>query len=318
MTAIINNQKTEDGATDFDSVKAYIKAAKDMGIDVRGTSINMSDHKFVPDRTHNTILFGFDLVKGLSKNGINIIMTNRPYSSYNDFIKRGALDMGKGDVIALIKSGSFDDICGSGKMKMFKLYYSKRFDNKKEDLKPINKANKTHIKWLYDNGYISEEQGEDKEYCTSLLNRTRKHQGWIDFQDKYCKGSELDWEMETLNAHLSGDPFEGVVIPDWDKVNNGEAGYIGGVVIDVKEVTIKNGKNKGQKMCFLNVSYKDKIADIVVFNKEYVRFKDIFKAGYCLVCKVEKQGELNGVLKNVKTLNDYVELTADLQKKGSA
>ena len=318
MTAIINNQKTEDGATDFDSIKAYIKAAKDMGIEVRGTSINMSGHKFVPDRAHNTILFGFDLVKGLSKNGINIIMDNRPYSSYNDFINRGSLDMGKGDVIALIKSGSFDDICGSGKMKMFKLFYSKRFDNKKEDLKPINKVNKTHIEWLYDNGYISEEQGEDKEYCTSLLNRTRKHQGWIDFQDKYCKGSELDWEMETLNAHLSGDPFEGVVIPDWDKVNNGEVGYIGGVVIDVKEVTIKNGKNKGQKMCFLNVSYKDKIADIVVFNKEYVNFKDIFKAGYCLVCKVEKQGELNGVLKNVKTLNDYVELTADLQKKGSA
>lgn len=315
MTAIINNQRTENGATDFDSIKAYIKAAKDMGIAVKGANINKSEHKFMPESKSNAILFGFDLVKGLSENGVNTIMANRPFASYKDFIERSALEMGKGDVIALIKSGSFDDITGSDKMKMFKLYYSVRFDNKKEDTKPINKANKTHIKWLYDNGYIDIEQGEDKEYCTNLLNKTRKSQGWQDFQDKYCNGTELDWEMETLNAHLSGNPFDGVTIPDWDKVEKGGIGYIGGVIIDVKEVVIKQGKNKGQKMAFLNVAYKGKVADIVVFNKQYLEFKNIFKAGYCLVCKVEKQGELNGTLKDCRTLNEYIEITAHMQRK---
>lgn len=302
--------------SDSDKVTMINNEVKRLGIEIAKPNINLSNNEFRPLKSENKILYGFDGINGLSKNGVDIIMANRPYASYQDFMERGAMDMGKGDVIALIKSGSFDSICHSDKIKMFKLFYSKRFDNKKEDLKPINKVNKTHIKWLYDNGYIDSEQCENKEYCTNLLNKTRKSQGWVDFQSKYCKGTELDWEMETLNAHLSGDPFDNIVIPDWDKVNNGEVGYIGGVVIDVKEVAIKNGKNKGQKMCFLNISYKDKIADIVVFNKEYVRFKDIFKAGMCLVCKVEKQGELNGVLKNVKTLNEYMEITADLQKKG--
>lgn len=313
MTAIINNQKTENGSTDFDSVKAYIKAAKDKGIEVKGTNINLSGNKFVPDAANNRILFGFDLVKGLSQNGIDIILANRPYTSYKDFLTRGGMDMNKGDVIALIKSGSFDGISGADKMKLFKLYFSMRFDDKREDTKPITKANKTHIQWLLDNGYIQPEESQDKDYCTTVINRARKSQEWQSFQSKYCTGTELDWEMETLNAHLSGNPFDGVKIPDWDKVDKDSYGYIGGVIIDVKEVMIKQGRNKGQKMCFLNITHKDKIADIVVFNKEYLKYKDMFKTGKSIVCTVKKEGELNGSLNNCELLSEYLERTAQFQ-----
>lgn len=313
MTAIINNQKTENGATDFDSVKAYIKASKDMGITVKGTDINMSDIKFVPDSEHNTILFGFGLVKGLTDKGVNIIMDNRPFASYKDFIDKVGLQLSKSDVVALIKSGSFDSISGSTKIKMFKYYYSIRFDAKKEDKKPIGKVNKTHIKKLLDDGYISPEQAEDKEYCTKLLNKTRKVEGWKEFEDKYCKGTELDWEMETLNAYLSGNPFEGVKLPDWYKTPKDSIGYIGGIIVDIKETVIKNGKNKGKKMCFLNVSQNENIIDIVVFNKQYIEYKDLFKVGKCIVCTVKKEGELNGSLHKCYTLNQYLELSANIQ-----
>lgn len=313
MTAIINNQKTESGATDFDSVKSYIKAAKDMGITVKGTNINMSDRKFVPDSKHNTILFGFGLVKGLTDNGINIIMDNRPFTTYKDFMQRVGLELSKSDVIALIKSGSFDDISGSPKEKLFKYYYLKRFEAKKEDAKPINKANKNHIKQLLDNGYISPEQSEDRDYCTEVINKVRKSAGWKEFQSKYCQGTELDWEMETLNAYLSGNPFDNVKLPNWELVKKDNIGYIGGVIIDVKEVVIKNGKNKGKKMCFLNVAYKDKIADIVVFNKQYLQYKDLFKTGKCIVCTVKKEGEWNGSLNKCYTLPQYLEMSASIQ-----
>ena len=59
MTAIINNQRTENGTTDFDSIKAYIKSAKDMGIVVKGIDINMSQEKFVPISKEKTIVYGF-------------------------------------------------------------------------------------------------------------------------------------------------------------------------------------------------------------------------------------------------------------------
>lgn len=313
MTAIINNQKSENGSADFDSVMNYIKVCKDMGINVSHTDINSSTEKFVPDTKNNAILFGFGLVKGLSKSGIDTIMINRPFATYKDFIDRVGLDLNKSDVISLIKSGSFDSICSDDKMKLFKIYYSIRFDNKKEEDKPITKANKNHVKWLLDNGYITPEQGNDKDYCTSTINKVRKSQGWESFKEDYCQGSELDWEMETLNAHLSGNPFDGVVIPDWNRVDNEDVGYVGGVLIDVKEVVVKNGKSKGQKMCFLNVDYQGKVIDIVVFSKLYQDYKPIFKVGNCIVCTVKKQDELSGVLQGCETLQEYLARTAQFQ-----
>lgn len=315
MTAIINNQRTENGTTDFDSIKSYIKSAKDMGIVVKGIDINMSQKKFVPVSKNKTIIYGFGLVKGLTDGGINIIDQNRPFNTYKDFIKRVGLQLNKADVNALIKSGAFTSISDWNKMKMFKLYYSIRFDNKKEDKKPINKVNKTHIKWLYENGYIDSLEVEDKDECTNLINKIRKSQGWKDYQDKYCQGTELDWEMETLNTYLSANPFDGVILPDWKIVDNEDIGYVGGIVTSVKETTIKNGKSKGQKMCFINVSCDYGVVDIVVFSKEYAKYKELLKAGKCLVCKVKKQGDLKGVFITCRTLHEYLELSADIQKK---
>lgn len=314
MTAIINNQKNDSGATDFDSVKAYIKAAKDSGIEVVGTNINLSDHKFVPDGKNNKIMFGFDLIKGLSSCGIDIILSNRPFASYKDFIERVGLLLNKGDVISLIKSGSFNELSSDDKIKLLKYFYSIRFDAKKEDYKPIATINKKHIKELLDEGLIAPEQSEDKQYCIDVLNKYRKSKGWNEFKEKYCSGTELEWEMETLNAHLSGNPFDGVVIPDWQLVPQKEVGYVGGVIIDVKETVVKNGKSKGAKMCFLNVSFEYGIADIVVFSNDYIANKDLFKTGKCIVCAVEKQGDLNGVLKSCESLSDYLERTAQLQR----
>lgn len=316
MTAVINNQKNDNGSTDFDSVKAYIKASGDMGIKVVGVDINNSDRMFTSNGKENSIYYGFELVKGLTDNGINIIMDNRPFETYKDFVDRVGLLVSKSDVIALIKSGSFNNVCSCTKEQMFKYFYKVRFNAKKEDKSPISKANKNHIKWLYDNGYIGDEHLEDREYCTKLINKVRLKEGWKDFKDKYMQGSELDWEMETLNSYISANPFEGVVIPSWSKVELNQVGYIGGVIVNVKETTVKNGKSKGAKMAFINVSYENSIADIVVFNRQYLEYKDLLKTGKCIVCKVEKQGDDKGILKSCTTLDDYLEQTAQLQKGG--
>ena len=312
MASVLNNQKKpETGAIDFDSVKKYIKSCETMGINVVGTDVNKSDTIFVPDTKNNNILFGFGLVKGLSQNGIDIIMNNRPFTSYKDFIQRCGLTMNKGDVIALIKSGSFNSI-NTDKMKLMKYYYSVRFDNKKEDDKPLSKVNKTHIKQLLDGGYITPKQADDKEYCLSVINKTRKSQGWVKFQEKYCQNPK-EWEMETLNAYLTSNPFDGVKLPNWDNVNMDEHGFVGGVLLSVKETTVKKGKQAGMKMAFLNIDYAGKVVDTVVFPKQYIEYKDILKAGKCVVCELTKQGDYKGILNKCYTLDDYLEKTAYIQ-----
>ena len=133
----------------------------------------------------------------------------------------------------------------------------------------------------------------------------------LDVKEKYCSGNSLSWEMETVNAYLSADPFEDVYTGDWDKVTNKGKGYVGGVLISIKETTTK----KGEKMCFLNISREDKIFDLVVFPRNYLEYKPLLKEGNCIVCKTEKQGDTKGIMQTCEPLKDFILRTRSLQKE---
>lgn len=314
MASIINNQKTDDGATDFDKIKRYIKAADSEGIKTTLPNINVSMHKFSPNRDSNSIAYGLSLIKGLNSASIDIIIANRPYASFQDFLDKVGLELNKTSLISLIKAGAFDSI-EPDRMCCMKKLHEFRFANKKEESKPINNVNKTHIKHLLDEGLITPEQQGDKGYCLHTLNYHRCQNSWVDFKDKYCKGTELDWEMEVLNSHISGDPFEDVVLPDWSKVANEDVGYLGGVVISVKETTVKNGKSKGQKMAFINLNVKGQIADIVIFSENYKKYKAMLSTGKCVVIKLKKQGDMKGIFQDVLPLDEYMNKTQHIQRK---
>lgn len=311
MAAIINNQRTEDGTTDFDSIKRYIKAANTDGIEVVSPDVNVSGLKFTP--VGNSITYGLGLIKGLSTNGSKIIVENRPYDSYENFLERVGLLLNKSDVESLIKANAFRNITNLNQMVQFKLYYELRFNNSKEEKKPIKKTNKTHIKYLLDNGLITPEDATNIEYCTKVINEERASQGWKDFKNKYCKGTTLDWEMEVLNCHLSGNPFKDVVLTNWDKLLHEQSGYVGGVLISVKETLVKKGKSAGQKMCFLNIDVNGEIFDLVVFSDNYLKYKSILKTGNCIVCRTTKQGDKKGIVQGCEMLNDFVKRTRSMQ-----
>ena len=314
MAAIINNQKTEDGATDFDKLKRYIKAAKNDGIKTTLPDINISGEKFTPNAKDRTIAYGLGLVKGLSNSGIKTVIENRPYSSFEDFLDKVGLKLGKGDMEALIKANAFRNITVAKQSAQFAHYHDRRFTAGKEEYKPLKTVNKTHMAYVLNEGLVEPEYANSKEACLDAINWERFGKSWKEFQNKYCKGTPLDWEMEVLNSHISGDPFEDVVIPDWNRVTYDANGYLGGVVISVKETVVKNGKSKGSKMCFLNLDVKGKIADIVVFSDKYLEFKDMLKSGACVVCKVQKQGDMKGIFKGAMTLDEWLVKTASIQR----
>lgn len=311
MAAIINNQRTEDGTTDFDSIKRYIKAANTDGIEVVSPDVNVSGLKFTP--IGNSITYGLGLIKSLSTNGSKIVVENRPYTSYESFLESVGLLLNKSDVESLIKANAFRNITNLTQMEQFELYYKLRFNNSKEENKPIKKINKTHIKYLLDNGLITPEDATNTEYCVKVINKERALQGWQDFKNKYCKGTALDWEMEVLNCHLSGSPFKDVVLSSWDKLPYDHNGYVGGVLISIKETLVKKGKSAGQKMCFLNIDVNGEIFDLVVFSNNYLIYKSILKTGNCIVCRTTKQGDKKGIVQGCELLNNYVKRTRSMQ-----
>lgn len=300
---------------DNEKSAALLNELKRMGLKLNVPDINLSDDTFTPNKDNGEVLYGLSFIKGLSKNGLEEIFKSRPYVNFEDFLNKSFSNTNKSDVIALIKAGVFN---GEKRMDCFKMFHDKRFWDKKtkEQYSPISNINKNHIAELFIKGLIKPEDKDNKQLCITVLNQYRYEKNWKYFTDTYCEGTELDWEMETLNAHISGDPFEDVYIPDWNKVKPEDNGWLGGVVINCKEVTVKNGKNKGKKMAFVNLDMQGTMADLVVFSNNYPVYIDTLKTGKCVVCKVTKdsKAEYKGVIQDVLTLKAYLKKTASLQE----
>ena len=121
----------------------------------------------------------------------------------------------------------------------------------------------------------------------------------------YMIGTELDWEMETVNSFMSGDPFDGVDMPDWSKVAVKDPGWIGGTVRNVKKTKVKNGKNKGAPMAFINIDSIYGVMDCVVFTNKWLEYQDLLKFGKNIMVCGEKQGDLNMIVEKVISLEEY-------------
>lgn len=296
-----------------DKVSQFIAELNRMDIQICPPDINQSNDIFTPDKTDRKIYYGLKDINSFKEGAYETILELRPFISFQDYIKRTINDIDKTTHIMLIKAGAFSSITNSSKIKQFKYFYKMRFIEGKEKLKKIKKANKTHIKKMYDSGLITEEQKEDKELCTKILNHQRFIDGWNEFESKYLTGSELNWEMETLNTFVSGDPFEGVWLPDWGKVKTKGKGHFGGTVTSCKVNKVKKGPSKGHSMAFINVETRYGVIDCVVFADKYKDYANIITQGSTIVVNAIKQDELKAILCSVETLHDYLIRTHILQ-----
>lgn len=315
MASTLNNQKKETGQVDYDGVSKYISSCRNTGIAILPPEVNTTTSEFTPNYDSHSVTFGFDLLKGASKKCIKAIMSHRPYSSFEDYVDRTGLYLNKTDTITLIKSGALDSLSDYSKHDMFKYFFSKRFELGDETPKPLTKINKTNIKFILDNGLASPDEVEDKELCLERINNYRKSVGWGEFQEKYLTGSELNWEMETLNTFLSGDPFEGVILPNWEELDYEVNGTIGGVIQSVKKVVTKKGKNPGQKMGFLNVNTKYGVVDVVVFPTMWEEHEDILTLGNTITVFGKKTDDLKCQMFSAEILSDYLIRTSYLYKE---
>ena len=98
--------ETKEKSADYAKVAKAIGDITGRGIKVSLVDINKSNYGFEPDPAHNEILFGMKALGGINRETIDLIMANRPYVSFKDFMNRVKLN--KTAMISLIKSGAFD------------------------------------------------------------------------------------------------------------------------------------------------------------------------------------------------------------------
>ena len=103
------------------------------GISIVPIDINKSDYGFKPDAASNQIYFGMKGLLNVGSDVINIIIENRPYTSFSNFLAKVSIN--KSAIISLIKSGAFDNF---QERKYTMAEYIWRTCNKKRELNMRN------------------------------------------------------------------------------------------------------------------------------------------------------------------------------------
>ena len=104
-------EKKKNKSVNYGKISTAIGETQKKGISVLPPDINRSSLIFAPDFEQNSIVYG---LKGITRIGTQLvydIISNRPYTSIEDFLRK--IKVNKTQMIALIKSGAFDSLCGN-------------------------------------------------------------------------------------------------------------------------------------------------------------------------------------------------------------
>jgi DNA polymerase-3 subunit alpha len=121
-----------------------------MGVKVDLPDINKADFGFKPDLENNSILFGLKGMNGIGDEIVHLIIQNRPYNSFEDFLQRmfDTKLIKNSHMMQLIKGGCFDSF--NDRKSIMKEFVKHTFEPKKQ-------LNMQNMKMLIENDLIPEE-----------------------------------------------------------------------------------------------------------------------------------------------------------------
>ncbi len=275
-------------------VAEYIQTCRSMGISILPPDINEGEGDF--SVSNGAIRYGMSAIKSIGASVIERIVLERRahgiYQNLSDFITRvGSSEVNKRAMENLIKSGAFDCLEGNRRQKM--MTYPRIMDQAAQERKSSVAGQIS----LFD--LASEET--KKEYEISMPP-----------VDEYTKGELLAFEKEVLGVYVSGHPLEEyescwrktitAVSADFlyddeshtAKLQDGAHVTIGGMITDK---TVKFTKTN-QTMAFLTIEDLYGTVEVIVFPRDYERYRDLFlnDAKVFIYGRVNAEDEKNGKL----------------------
>ena len=100
--------KIKEKNSDYGKIAKAIGNISAKGIKVSLVNINTSDSSFKPDVKNNRIVYGLKALSNISRETVDKIKSNRPYTGIKDFMNKCPLN--KTAMINLIKAGAFDEV----------------------------------------------------------------------------------------------------------------------------------------------------------------------------------------------------------------
>jgi len=266
----------------------YTREARRMGISVLGPDINESGNRFTLTKS-GAIRYGLSSVKFVAS-GAQELQNLGPYTDMEDFVKRvPSRKINKRAAISLIKCGVFDSMCGDSKTALYQYWKARK------DFKNIDGTCK-----------------DDCEHCHGSLPT---FDCYADLQEEiHARGKH---EQELLGTLVSVDPLGDYIeiiseednFPGESSMFTGEKAMVGGLIVKVKTLVTKSGKNPGAEMCQIWVELplhasevgedevygeeqeetpKDESIQIVAFPETYARTRDHLEVGAPVLLEIEK------------------------------
>ncbi len=274
MSAVLTHNKN-----DIKTLTKYLRECKKMSIEVLGPDVNESQSDFSPNK-EGKIRFGLSALKGVGEGPVEAIINDRKENGAFTNI----FDMARRLDLRTVNKRCFESLALGGGLDSFEGIHRAQY------FVPSEKYNSLleHV-LKYGNAH----QGQQSSMATSLFGASEDvmiPEPKIPDCNEWPLVEKLEKEKEVAGIYISGHPlddyeleiknFTTCTIGDMERFK-GQKVNIGGLVTGVRHGISKKGTGWGR---FSIMDYND-ILEIMLFNEDYLKFKDLLRQGEVVYIK---------------------------------
>ena len=251
------------------------------GADVRAPDVNTSGKGFTPvfaegeieDANHGHIRFGLSAIKGVGEKAVDAVIAEReeggPFKSLWDFCERVSLQaVNKSTLEALVKCGAFDRIHG-GESRSALVTALEGAMAAGQRAAADRLSGQSNLFGLLGGGTEdAPEEAPEPELPNVApwdhLHQLNEEKSVLGF---YVSAHPLDQHTQALET------FGNVDAIDLPKVADGTMVIVGGLITNVRRITIQRGRSAGKQMAILGFEDRTGPVDAVVFSESYAKYQ---------------------------------------------
>ena len=292
-----------------DKVAEYVYSCRSMGIKILPPDINEGESGF--SAKGDSIRYGLTAIKNVGKAVIDNIVAEREargiYKDLEDFISRTApFGVNKRAIENFIKAGAFDSFGATRKQMM--MVYVQIVDSVNQDKKDTMQGQMS----LFD---IADED-QKKNYKMQMPN-----------VGEYDNDQKLEFEKEVIGIYASGHPLSDMeekwkrvitnmsldfAVPEEGesyKIKDKSRVTVGGIITTVTRKFTK----RGEQMAFLTLEDLVGTVEIVVFPREFDKYREILMEGRKIFITGEADIQENAPGKvKASEIKEFVQVPSEL------
>jgi DNA polymerase-3 subunit alpha len=296
---------------DTDRLAIEITECQKMGIDVLPPDVAESFHEFAvikdpqnPDNRKAPIRFGMDAIKNVGTGAVEEIIRARTldkgFVTLDDFLAKAASRIVNRKVMeSLVKAGAFD-----------------RFGDRSELLHNMD------VILAYANRLQKEANSGQVDLFGALEDTASSARPQLTLEKAaviYNPREQLLWERELLGLYLSQHPLsmfskylseQTMPLAELKPEHDSKGVIVGGAIIDVREITTKNG----QKMAFVKLEDQSGELELILFPNSYQQTTGLWERDRVILARgkasaKDREGNIGEEIKIM--VDDAREITAE-------